>query len=136
MAHGLGRLHKDVSATFSRDAEWDGTPAFCVFQFLNSFVNAGKDNDVSDGTALYLLLTFTEGDLKRELYTITLSLQGWRSGEVSSYMELVNWLLRNYADEQSLSDQEGVIHGASQRDVETENEFYVRYRGLLRLSPL
>jgi len=32
------------------------------------------------------------------------SLQGGRSGEVSSYLGLVNWLLRKYADEQSLSD--------------------------------
>jgi len=34
MAHGLGRLRKDVSATFGRDAEWDGTPAVGVFEFL------------------------------------------------------------------------------------------------------
>jgi len=27
MAHGLGRLRKDISATFDRDAEWDDTPA-------------------------------------------------------------------------------------------------------------
>jgi len=26
-ADGLGRLRADVSATFGRDAEWDGTPA-------------------------------------------------------------------------------------------------------------
>jgi len=133
IAHGLGRLHKDVSTTFSREAEWDGTSAFCVFQFLNSFVHAGNDNDVSDGRALYLVLTFTEGDLKRELYTIMLSLQGWRSREVSSYMELFNWHLRNFADEQSLSDQEALFHGAFQEDGKTKNEFYVRHRGLFRL---
>jgi len=61
------------------------------------------------------------------------SLQGGRSGEVSSYMELVNWLLRKYADEQSLSDQEALFHEASQEDGETENDFYVRLRGLRRL---
>ena len=103
MAHGLGRLRKDVSATFGRDAEWDGTPALGVFKFLNRFVKAGNDNDVSEGRALYLLPEFTKGDLKRELYSIMPSLQGGRSGEVSSYMELVNWLLRKYVDEQSLS---------------------------------
>jgi len=68
MAHGLGRLRKDVSATFGRDAEWDGTPALGVFEFLNRFVKAGNDNDVSEGKALYLLPEFTKGDLKRELY--------------------------------------------------------------------
>jgi len=103
MAHGLGRLRKDVSATFGRDAEWDGTPALGVYEFLNRFVKAGNDNDVSEGRALYLFPEFTNGDLKRELYTIMPSLQGGRSGEVRSHMELVNWLLRNYADEQSLS---------------------------------
>ena len=48
MTHGLGRLRKDVSATFGRDAEWDGTPALGVFEFLNRFVKAGNDNDVSE----------------------------------------------------------------------------------------
>ena len=69
MAHGLGRLRKDVSATFCQDAEWDGTPALGVFEFLNRFVKAGNDNDVSEGRALYLLPEFTKGGLKRELYT-------------------------------------------------------------------
>ena len=118
MAHGRGRLQKDVSATFGRDAEWDGTPALGVFEFLNRFVKAGNDNDVSEGRALHLLPEFTKGDLKRELYTIMPSLQGRRSGEVSSYMELVTWLLRKYADEQLLSDQDALFHGASQENEE------------------
>jgi len=129
MAHGLGRLRKDVSAIFGRDAEWDGTPALGVVEFLNRFVKERNDNDVSEGRALYLLPEFTKGDLKRDLYTIMPSLQGGRSGEVSSYMELVNWLLRKYADEQSLSDQGALFHGASQEDGESENDFYVRLRG-------
>ena len=40
-----------------------------------------------------------KGDLKRELYTFMPSLQGGWSEEVTSYMELVNWLLHEYADE-------------------------------------
>jgi len=133
MAHGLGRLRKDVSATFGRDAEWDGTPALCVFEFFSRFVKAGDDNDVSKGRALYLLPEFTKGDLKRELYRIVPSLQGGRSGEVSSYLELINWFLRKYADEQSLSDQDALFHGAAQGTDETENDYYVRLRGLRRL---
>jgi len=108
-------------------------PALGVFVFLNRFVKAGNDNDVSEGRALYLLPEFTKGDLKRELYTIMPSLQGGRSGEVSSYMELVNSLFRKYADEQSLSDQDALFHGASQEDGEAKNEFYVLLRGLRRL---
>jgi len=133
MAHGLGRLRKDVSATFGRDAEWDGTPAVGFFEFLSRFVKAGDDNDVSEGRALYLLPEMTKGDLKRELYTIMPSLQGGRSGEVSSYLELVNWLVRKYADEQSLSDQDALFHGAAQEADETETAYYVRLRGLRRL---
>jgi len=129
MANGLGRLRNDVSSTFGRDAEWDGTPALGVLEFLNRFVKAANDNHVSEGRALYLLPEFTKGDLKRELYTIMPSLQGGRSGEVSSYMELVNWRLRKYADEQWLSDQDALFHGASQEDGKTENDFYVRLRG-------
>jgi len=45
---------------------------------------------MSGSRALYLLPEFTKGDLKRELYTIMLSLQGGRSGEVSYYRELVH----------------------------------------------
>jgi len=82
---------------------------------------------------MYLLPEFTKGDLKRELYTIMPSLQGGRSGEVSSYLELVNWLLRKYADEQSLSDQDALFHGAAQEADEAETAYYVRFRGLRRL---
>jgi len=65
MAHGLGRRRKDVSATFGRNAKWDGTPALGVFEFLNRVVKAGNDTDVSEGRAIYLLPEFTKGDLKR-----------------------------------------------------------------------
>jgi len=133
MAHGLGRLRKDVSATFGRDAEWDRTPALGVFEFLSRFVKAGDDNDVSEGRALYLLPEFSKGDLKRELYTIMPSLQGGRSGEVSSYLDLINWLLCKYVDEQSLSDKDALFHGAAQEADETQSDYYVRLRGLRRL---
>jgi len=52
---------------------------------------------------------------------------------VSSYMKLVNWLLRKYANEHSLSDQDALFQGASQEDGETENDFYVCLPGLRRL---
>jgi len=60
-------------------------------------------------------------------------LQRGRSGDVSSYMKLVNWLFRKYSDEQSLGDQVVQYDGASQEDDETENGIYVRIRGLGRL---
>jgi len=48
-------------------------------------------------------------------------------------MELVTWLLRDYADEQSLSDQDDLSHGASPESGETENDFYVLLSELRRL---
>jgi len=60
-------------------------------------------------------------------------LQGGRSGEVSSYLELINWLPRKYANEQSLSDQDALFRGAAQGADETENDYYVRLRRLRRL---
>jgi len=86
-------------------------------------VKAGDDNDVSEGRVLYLLPEITKGDLKRELYTTMPSLQGERSGEVSSYLELINWLLRKYADEKSLSDHDALFYGATQEADETEREY-------------
>jgi len=56
-----------------------------------------------------------------------------RREEVSSYLELINWFLRIFADEQSLSDQDALFHGAAQGAEETENDYYVRLRGLRRL---
>jgi len=91
MANGLGRLLKDVSATFGRNAECNGTPARGVLEFLNRFVKAGIDNDVSEGRVLYLFPEFTKGDLKRGLYTMMPSLQGERSGVVSSHQRL-SWI--------------------------------------------
>jgi len=61
------------------------------------------------------------------------SLQGGRNGKINYDVEVVNWLLHKYADEQSLIDQEGLLHGASQEDDETENNIQVRLRGLRRL---
>ena len=61
------------------------------------------------------------------------SLQGGRSGEVNIYFELVNLLLRNYADEESLSDQDAPFQGAAQEGDETEIDFQERIRELRRL---
>ena len=132
-ADGLGRLHKNFLATFGRDAQWCGTPASGVIEFLNRLVKAGNDSDVSDGRALSFLPEVTEGGLKREPYTIMPSFLGGRSTEAISERELVRWRLRRYADEQSLSDQDALFHGASQVEDETVNELHVDLRGLHRL---
>jgi len=76
MAHGLRCRRRNILDTSGRDAEWEGTAALGVVEFLNRFVTAGNDDDVSEGRAHYLLPEFTKGDLKWELYTVMPSLQG------------------------------------------------------------
>lgn len=76
---------------------------------------------------------FTKGDLKREFFTIIPSLQRGRGGDGSSYMVLVKWHLRTYADEKAPSGQDTLFHGASREDSETENEVHVRLPGLRHL---
>jgi len=123
MARGLRHLRKDVSATLGCDAEWDGKAEVGVFFFLNFFMRTRNGNAASKERALYYLPYFTKCDLKRELYTTMPSLQGGRSGEVNIYFELVNLLLRKYADEESLSDQDAPFQGAAQEGDETEIDF-------------
>jgi len=88
MAHGLGRLRKDVSATFGRDAECDGTPALGVFEFLNRSVKTGNDNDMSEVRALYPLPEFTKGDPNRRC---TQSCRPSKDGGVESSVPIWNW---------------------------------------------
>lgn len=131
-AHGLGKERKDLAATLGRDCEWDGTPSLRVFEFLGRFVKAANDNNLSEGRALYLLPEFTKDPLKRHLYRILPSIHdGGRMGEVRSYLEMVNWLLRRYADENLLSEQDEAFNTASQaEDGELEDEFYERLMAL------
>lgn len=80
---------------------------------------------------MYLLPEFTTDPLRRELYSILPSKQGEaRAGEVNSYLEMVNWLLRTYAKENLLNAHEAEFNSASQREDETETAFYTRLRAL------
>lgn len=126
-AQGLGKKRKDLASIFGRDCEWGGDPPLGVFEFLNRFVKAANDNGLSEGRALLLLPEFTKDPLKRDLYRIRPSVDdGRRTGEVTSYLELVNWLLRAYADEHLLNEQEAIFNGASQEEDETETAFHRR----------
>lgn len=50
--------------------------------------------------------------------------EGGCPGEASSYLEMVNWLLRTYATENNLHAQEAEFNSASQDLEESENAFY------------
>jgi len=64
MAHDLGRLRKNESATFYSGGEWDVMRERGVFDFLNRFVKVGNEHDVSKSRALYLVPEFTNEDLQ------------------------------------------------------------------------
>ncbi|GAB0498840.1 hypothetical protein MMPV_010193 [Pyropia vietnamensis] len=128
MAYGLGRKRKELSITFGSEGKWDGTPPLGVFEFLNRFKKACDDHGLSEGCALYLLPEFTQGDLKRELLSLLPSIAGGRTGEVTSYLEMVNWLLRCYAEEEVISSQVALYNAISQKEDETETAFYRRVR--------
>ncbi|GAB0490617.1 hypothetical protein MMPV_001854, partial [Pyropia vietnamensis] len=50
------------------------------------------------------------------------------TGEVTSYLEMVNWLLRCYAEEEVISSQVALYNAISQEEDETETAFYRRVR--------
>ena len=75
-----------------------------------------------------MLQDFTKGSLRTEVMSIMPSSLTGGPGEVTSYLELVNWLLRSFADEASLAIQVEEFHSASQQDDEKELEYADRLR--------
>lgn len=129
-AHTLGRRKKDVAQSFGVRSEWDGTPPLKVFQFLRKFAKACDDNDVSEAEAFFMLQDFTKEPLRSEVMSVMPSRHGGNPGEVSSYLELINWLLRYHADEASLAAQVEEFNRATQTEGEDERTFAERLRQL------
>ncbi|GAB0498613.1 hypothetical protein MMPV_009959 [Pyropia vietnamensis] len=120
-AHTLGRRKKDVAQSFGVRSEWDGTPPLKVFQFLRKFAKACDDNDVSEAEAFFMLQDFTKEPLRSEVMSVMPSRHGgnpgreyYHTGEVNSYLELINWMLRYHADEASLAAQVEEFNRATQ----------------------
>ena len=129
-ARTLGRLKKDVAQSFGVRTEWDGTPPLKVFQFLRKFAKACDDNDVSEAEAFYMLQDFTKEPLRSEVMNVMPSRHGGSPGEVASYLELVNWLIRMHADEATLALQVEEFNRATQSAGEDERTFAERLRQL------
>lgn len=129
-AHTLGRRKKDVAQSFGVRSEWDGTPPLKVFQFLRKFAKACDDNDVSEAEAFFMLQDFTKEPLRSEVMSVMPSRHGGNPGEVSSYLELINWVLRYHADEASLAAQVEEFNRATQSEGEDERTFAERLRQL------
>ncbi|GAB0489613.1 hypothetical protein MMPV_000838 [Pyropia vietnamensis] len=129
-AHTLGRRKKDVAQSFGVRSEWDGTPPLKVFQFLRKFAKACDDNDVSEAEAFFMLQDFTKEPLRSEVMSVMPSRHGGNPGEVNSYLELINWMLRYHADEASLAAQVEEFNRATQTPGESERTFAERLRQL------
>jgi len=126
----MGRLKKDISHSFGSRSEWDGTPSHKVFQFWRKFAKACDDSFVSEGEAFYVLQDFTREPLRSEVTAVMPSRRGGNPGEVTSYLELVNWMIRMHAYEASIALRVGEFNRASQEDGEDKLSFAERLRRL------
>jgi len=129
-ARTLGRRKKDVAQSFGVHDEWDGSPPTKVFQFLRKFSKACDDNEISEGEAFYILQDFTKETLKSEVMMVMPTLRAGNPGEVTSYLEHINWMLRRHVDEASVATLVETLNVAVQRDDEDEFSLAERLRRL------
>ena len=114
----LGRRKKDVAQSFGVGGEWDGSPPAQVFLFLRKFAKACDDNDISESEAFYILPDFTKEPLRSAVMIIMPTRRDGNPGETTSYLELVNWMLRRHADEASVATLVETLNITVQRDDE------------------
>jgi len=97
---------------------------------LRKFAKACDDNDISKGEAFYILQIFTNEPLKSEVMMVMRTLRAGNPGEVTSYLELINWMLRRHVDEASVATLVETLNVAVQREDEDELSFAERLRRL------
>jgi len=126
----LGRRKKDVAQSFGVLDQWDGFPPAKVFLLLRKFAKACDDNDISEGKAFYILQDFTKEPFMSEVIVVLPTRRAGNPGEVTSYLELINWMLRRHVDEASVATLVETLNVAVQRDYEDEMFFAERLRRL------
>ena len=129
-ARTLCRRKKDAAQSFGVHDEWDGSPPAKVFLFLRKFAKACDENDISEGEAFYILKDFAKEPLKSEVMMVSPTRREGNPGEVTSYLELINWMLRRHVDEASVATLVETLNVAVQRDDEDEVSFAERLRRL------
>jgi len=129
-ARTLGRRKKKVAQSFGVHDEWDGSPPARVFQFLRKFAKACDDNDIFEGEAFYILKDFTKEPLKSEVMMVMPTRRAGKPGEVTSYLERINWMLRRHVDEASVATLVETLNVAVRRNDEDELSFAERLRRL------
>jgi len=129
-ARSLGLRRKDVAQSFGVHDEWDGSPPAKVFQFLRKFAKACDENYISEGEAFYILQEFTKEPLKSEVMMVMPTRRAGNPGEVTSYLQLFNGMLRRHVDEASEATLVDTLNVAVQREDEDELSFAERLRRL------
>jgi len=119
-----------MAQSFGVHDEWDGSPTAKVFQFLRKFAKACDDNDISEGEAFYILQDFMKEPLKSEAMMVMSTRRAGNPGEVTSYLELINWMLMRHVEEASVATFVETLNVAVQRDDEDEFSFAERLRRL------
>ena len=95
---------------------------------MRKFAKACDDNNISEGEALYILQDFTKEPFKSEVMMVLPTRRAGNPGEITSYLEVINWMLRRHVDEASVATLLETLSVAVQRDDEDELSFAERLR--------
>jgi len=129
-ARTLALRKSDVAQPFGVHDKWDGSPPSQVFQLLREFAKACDDNDISEGEAFYVLQECTKEPLKSKMMMVLPTRRAGNPGEVTSCLELIDWMLRRHVDEASVAALFETLNVAVQQDDEDELSFAKRLRRL------
>ena len=129
-ARTLARRKKEVAQSFGVNDEWDGSPQAKVFQILRKFAKACDDNNISEGEDFFILQDFTKEPLKSEMMMVMPTRRAGNPGKVTSYLELINCMLRRHVDEASVVTLIETLNVTVQRNDEDELSFAKRLRRL------
>jgi len=97
---------------------------------LRKFAKACDDNNISEGEAFYILQDFTKEPLKSEVMMVMPTRRAGNPGEATSYLELINWMIRRHVEEASVATIVKTLNVAVQQDDEDELSFAERLRRL------
>jgi len=77
-----------------------------------------------------MLQDYTLEPLRSQVMAVMPTRRCSNPGEVSSYLELVNWIIRMHADESTVASLEEQFRQAHQEEKEDEKSYAERLRGL------
>jgi len=133
-ARKMGRTAKNMTCSFGGTPMFNGMEPLKVFSWLQKFIKACEDNDVSEGMVLYLIPSFLAGDAVTQ-FTRNVpgsDIAGGR-GSLGSFPAAVKSLLSTYAEPNSLGLAQKKLSRAALGDNEGVGAFSARLRSLSEL---